>query len=319
MFRRHLLFAACVSIAGLSMPLYAQQDNAGANRMDPPATQPGMTGGMNGMDRSQDRQTLAPDYKDITKTIATATEAAFDKSGFDNLIKRFVDADRDRLKKNDLTSADWDKLNGRIAEIQKDWKAKYNEDFKIKHPDDVFGSTYTIIQGRIGDAQTASGRIPGNTGTTGDVNNPNNPNGNAGNADKSAPDTTPGPQSDRVAGGDVNREPGRRVAKVTIPAGNDLPELYIPMIREFPDSWKIDVPDTVTARKLYDNLLTHLTTFDEHKELWPADVNDAYRLAAHHVMIAVMDVGQSSGDMNGNNNTMPGGTGTSGTGTGTGR
>jgi len=104
---------------------------------------------------------------------------------------------------------------------------------------------------------------------------------------------------------------------------NEIGKLQL--IHEFPDSWKFDVPDQVDGRKLYDNLLTQLTAFDEHKDQWPADVNDAYRAASHHVLMALMDVpmgGQQqgvpgSGMDNNRMNRDTTGTGTS-TGTGTG-
>jgi len=304
--RHRLLFsAACVVVGALCMPLYGQYGDSGNNVTGSPATQPGMTA-----DRASSADQMAPDAKDIRGMLKDATEAGVKKNGFDNLVRRFVDADRDRISKSDksVTKDDWNKLNGRIEQFHKDWKAKYNQDFDIDHPEMVFNDTFRIIQGKIGDAQPAGARMGDNTA------------GNTGNMDKSAPDTTPGPQSDKVAGGDVNREPGRKVAKVTFPASHGLPMLYIPLIREVPDAWKIDVPDSVDARKLYDNLLNHVTMIDEHKDQWPSDVNDAYRLVSHHILMGVMDQNENSSDMNRGDNMPRTGTGTgTDTGTGTGR
>jgi len=74
-----------------------------------------------------------------------------------------------------------------------------------------------------------------------------------------------------------------------------------------PDTWKIDVPDSVDARKLYDNLLNHLTMVDDQQAQWPADENDAYRLVSHHVLMAIMDQQQqgSSGMSDDKTTTMP--------------
>jgi hypothetical protein len=85
-----------------------------------------------------------------------------------------------------------------------------------------------------------------------------------------------------------------------------MPNLYIPLINEFPGNWKIDVPDSVDGRKLYDNLLTHLTMLDENKAQWPADVNDAYRAVSHHVFMAVMDMPANATDTNQGDMTKPG-------------
>ena len=55
------------------------------------------------------------------------------------------------------------------------------------------------------------------------------------------------------------------------------------------DRWKIDVPDTLTADKLKQNVLDHLTAADEMRDQWPADVNEAYAVVTHHVLMALMD------------------------------
>jgi len=197
--------------------------------------------------------------------LGQVTNASLTKGGFNDVIERFNDADRNRLGSyaHDKNNKDkLDILDGRIAQFQKDWKAKYNENFKIHKDDVVFGnSMFTIAQGEIGkDAQLAGERIP-------------------------APDPTK-----PATGGDRNLEKGRNVAYVTVASSHGLPELKVPLIHELPDMWKIDVPDSVTGQKLYDNLLKHLTMANEHKDQWPSDVNDAYRMVSHHVLMAILDV-----------------------------
>ena len=197
--------------------------------------------------------------------LGQVTNAALTKGGFNDVIERFNDADRNRLGSyaHDKNNKDkLDILDGRIAQFQKDWKAKYNENFKIHKDDVVFGnSMFTVAQGEIGkDAQLAGQPIPP--------------------ADSSKPAT----------GGDRNLDKGRNIAYVTVASSHGLPELKVPLIHELPDMWKIDVPDSVTGQKLYDNLLKHLTMADEQKDQWPADVNDAYRMVSHHVLMAILDV-----------------------------
>jgi hypothetical protein len=201
--------------------------------------------------------------------LGQVTNAALTKGGFNEVIERFNDADRNRLGSyaHDKNNKDkFDILDGRIAQFQKDWKAKYNENFKIHKDDVVFGnSMFTVAQGEIGkDAQLAGQSIP-------------------------APD-----QSKPVTGGDRNLEKGRNIAYVTVAASHGLPELKVPLIHELPDMWKIDVPDSVTGQKLYDNLLKHLTMANEHKDQWSADVNDAYRMVSHHVLMAILDVDENT-------------------------
>jgi hypothetical protein len=235
--------------------------------------------------RPADRATAqAPDAEDIRGALAKTTEDALSKNSFSNFYGHFVDADRNRISagEKNITRAEWDKLNGRLESFHKNWKLKYNQDFDVDKERMVFNDQFRIVQGEIGEAQPAAGRIPGATPDTTRTRDPG------------APNTTPGPESEKVAGGDTNREPGRNVAKVTFPASHGLPEAFVPVIHEMPDSWKLDVPDQVDARRLYDNLLKHATMLDEHRDRWPADVNDAYRMAAHHVTLAALDVDASS-------------------------
>jgi len=201
--------------------------------------------------------------------LGQVTNAALTKGAFSDVIERFNDADRNRLGSyaHDKNNKDkLDILDGRIAQFQKDWKSKYNENFKIHKDDVVFGnSMFTVAQGEIGkDAQLAGERIP-------------------------APDPTK-----PVTGGDRNLEKGRNIAYVTVASSHGLPELKVPLIHELPDMWKIDVPDSVTGQKLYDNLLKQLTMANEHKDQWPADVNDAYRMVSHHVLTAILDVDEKA-------------------------
>jgi hypothetical protein len=92
-------------------------------------------------------------------------------------------------------------------------------------------------------------------------------------------------QSEVAAGADA----GRNTATVQIQASHGLPALTVPMVHEAPDRWKVDVPDTLTADKLKANVLAHLTAADEMRDQWPSDVNEAYAMVTHHVLMALMD------------------------------
>ncbi len=59
-------------------------------------------------------------------------------------------------------------------------------------------------------------------------------------------------------------------------------------------TWKIDLPDSVDAKRLQENLATHIGMVTAAKDQWPADQNDAYRLVAHHVFMALYDVKDSA-------------------------
>jgi hypothetical protein len=213
----------------------------------------------------------------IHTMLGQITNAALTKGGFDDLVERFNDADRNRLAnfhadKNNKEKLDV--LDGRIAQFQADWRAKYGQDFKVAKDDVVFGhSDFTVALGEIGkDAQLAGQPIPAADKVTAD------------DAARQAKDNSGNTKLDR------NIEKGRDVAYVTVAKSHGLPELKVPLIHELPDVWKIDVPDSVDGPKLYDNVLKHLTMANEQKDKWPSDVTDGYRMVAHHVLMAVLDV-----------------------------
>lgn len=224
------------------------------------------------------------DSEDIRDALAAATEAACKKDGFDTLVARFVDADRNRLGK--FTSAGNDRklatLNGRIDQLRKDWRTKYNEELDLKE-DVVFGPEFRdffIAQGQIANPALLSDWPVKNRAST--------DGGGEGGAEAKPRE----PRADRADSdpGDRNLEKGRDVAVVVIPAGHGAPEVVASLIQEVPDSWKIDVPDHVDGQRLHDQLLNHLTKFSERKDEWPEDANEAYRAAAHHVLLAIYDV-----------------------------
>ena len=251
-------------------------------------------------DNGNNPSAAAPDADDIRKTVAKVTEDAVTKGDFHKLTKNFVDADYDRVK-NFKASDNFAQLDGRIDQFNKDWKAKYNEDFGFSsHRNDVLNDSFAqITQGEIGEARTAAGKeVPSNT--------PQNVKGGTPtDLEKSGVNQTDA-NSDKTFGGRTKREAGRNIATFTIKGfaqaqakvepGQPMTakmetqkDLAVPMIHELPDTWKIDLPDSVGGQQLHDNLLKHLTMVDEDRANWPADKNEAYRTVARHVMMAIME------------------------------
>ena len=217
----------------------------------------------------------APDAEGIRDVLAQVTEAALTKGGLDDMVERFVDADRNRLGQGNALDANNQTLDGRIDQFRKDWKAKYGQDFDINNEEAAFPQQSFMI---------AQGEIPrGAAGAEVDVNR--RPDGTV----KVDVDNRSGVDNPASPAADTNRnDPGRNVAQVRVAASQGMPDLQVPMIHEAPDRWKIDVPDTLTADKLRQNVLDHLTAADNPAQ-WPADVNQAYAQVARHVLMAVLD------------------------------
>lgn len=226
--------------------------------------------------------TPAPAADEIRSALVSTTEAAVTKGGFKELTKHFVDADRTRLG-NCASNDGFAKLDGRIESFRKDWKSKYGQDFSFpKTGDNVLGDTFgRISQGEIGQAVTAAGKeAPSNE--------PVLTSGTSEALKKSGVSNTDA-NSGKMGGGDTNKDVGRNIATVLLPASGGMPELAIPMIHELPNAWQIDLPDNTDGQKLQDNLLKQITMLDEDRANWPADSFDAYRSVARHVMTAIME------------------------------
>lgn len=221
------------------------------------------------------------DAADIRDSLAEITEAAFTKGGVNDIVERFVDLDRNRL--GNIEELNHDTLDGRIAQLQKAWQEKYGQEFDIRE-NQVY-APLAFAQGQINDANAFMSQWP---------------------VDPTPMKSTDGAQTagaavqtDRVAD-EGNIEQGRDIAVVRLPEEFGLPVLNISMIDEA-FGWKLDVPNTLQGQALQDRLLTCLTYIGENVDKWPADVNDAYRAATHHVLMAIygIDMPSDKGAANG--------------------
>jgi hypothetical protein len=270
-----IVAAAAITVGALGLPSALAQD-------DPNAPKP------NVVDKAADKLGITKDpsayqskhAEEINDLFAQVAEAALTKDGLDDIVERFVDADRNRLGQNQDALKNTEQLNGRIEQFRKDWKEKYSQDFDIKDEDKVYTMDFMkISEGE--QARTAGEKIQG------DVNTP------AGRADATVENKTgvdaPKANTDGQTAADKNlNDPGRNIARVQISASHGMPALEVPLIHEA-TGWKIDIPDSIDATRLRDNVLTALTHCNEKKAEWPTDVNDAYRAVTHSVLLAVFD------------------------------
>ncbi|MEA2709952.1 MAG: hypothetical protein QOF78_2553 [Phycisphaerales bacterium] len=230
---------------------------------------------------------LGPGKEEIHDVLAQVAEAAMTKEGLDDMVERFVDADRNRIGKDEAAIKNQAELDGLVAQLQQDWKTKYSHEFDIKDEDKVYDGFAMIMQGEIGEsARQASDKVNvdanANRNADGTVRTDVKVENNTG---VDAPKTN----TDGQTAADSNRnDPGRNIAYVALPASHGLPEVKVPLIHEA-TGWKIDVPDTLDGNKLRDNVKNALTLCKENKDKWPADENEAYRVVSHKILAAIMD------------------------------
>ncbi len=225
---------------------------------------------------------------DIHSTFQEITGAALTKGGFDDVVERLVDQDRNRI--GDLDRDRLATLDGRIDQIRTAWKMKYGNTPDVK--ENSFHGL-TIARGVIDDPKTVASNWPiaavardaataAGTADEGD---------RAVTAAAAAAETaaSEAKTSNDDADLDSNIEKGNEVAVAMIAGSHGLPPVNVSMIREA-NGYRVDAPNTIGAQQLHDNLLKHLTHVGESVEQWPADEKDAAAYVAHHVMMAVTGV-----------------------------
>jgi len=214
------------------------------------------------------------DHNAILKPIGTATEAALTKNGFNDVVERLVDQDRNRIGKEGATDKkqNYDDLNAKVDQLNSAWKAKYGEKFDLSR-NKAFANVATIA-GEIKDPQAVANAWPVPAFSPA-----------AGEAVEAAA-KQPGQTE---ANKDSNLEKGRDVAIATIPASHDLPALHISLIQEL-GGWKIDVPNNISGQQLHDNLLKHVDHVLSMQNQWPVDKDSASLMAAHHILMGIVGV-----------------------------
>jgi hypothetical protein len=80
-----------------------------------------------------------------------------------------------------------------------------------------------------------------------------------------------------------------------IAESHGLPAVPVSLVREGGE-WMINVPDNLTPERLRASLARHLAMVNQQRAQWPEDANQAKQVIAHHVMMAVMDVGAEAPD-----------------------
>jgi len=187
----------------------------------------------------------------------------------------------------DYKDADHTKLDGRIEQIRQAWKTKYNKDFDVDYKD-AFGDQFAILQGEVADPNALAGHWPVMASTMQDRAQ------TAGERQGANTDANAREDANKTFGGKTNLEKGRNVALVNFPASHGLPDFTVSMIHELPDTWRFDIPDNISGQQLHDQLLEHLTYLGDHVDQWPADVKDAQRMFAHHVVMSLYNADVTS-------------------------
>ena len=160
-----IVTAAALTVGSLSFSsIHAQvrevppdtQRKTGATGTD--TNRAGMNPAADGMNRSDQAKmnydksaaSMAPDAEGIRNVLSQLPEASLTVGGFDDLVERFVDADRNRMGRDGFAEKDQPELDRLAKSLGDAWKAKYNQAFDMDE-EKVFAAGFaTIKQSEIG-------------------------------------------------------------------------------------------------------------------------------------------------------------------------
>lgn len=235
---------------------------AGVMAADTPTKEPTLPSGVTAK--------VLNEFSSIRKVLASATDSAVTKSGFDNFVARLTTPDRKRI--GDFADREFAELDGRVDQIRKNWKLKYGSDFNMT--DAVLDGFVVIKEGEIANPDVAQKNWP-----------------------LSAKETRMGTVAPNSADTIKYLDQGRNVAVAYIPASHDLQSLTLSMIQE-PGvyDWRIDIPDDLSGQQIMENLKTSLTSFGDNVAAWPSDARDAYRMLSHRVLLSAYGLPSSAMD-----------------------
>jgi len=228
------------------------------------------------------------DDKAIDKAFKALADDGISKTGFDNLVGKLVDQDRDRIKKSlsdaKLSVSDVDgqknkRLTDVIANLDGAWKSKYNGKLDIDVDKSMTADFVKIMTGEVSDPQQLVGKWPLDAGSF-----------NATPAPGKVTQADADQAKNKMFGGDVNLEKGRDVAIAHLIGKGGMPGLTASLIHESMGGWKFDIPNSVDGKRLYDNLVTNLSFVDQHKDQLTSDINQANRHIVYAVTAALYDV-----------------------------
>ena len=246
----------------------------------------------------------AKDNSDVQDVLADALNAGAKTGGFNDLVERLVDQDRNRFGAwmggpvNTRSFEEFDNAAKRFADA---FEAKYGTELEI---DEELFASVIVVRGEITDAEQVAANWPVKAIAAGS-DSPTSPDEPrlAGDAQRDAHrdaqhDAKPheGGEASKDAGQgaktneDGNIENGRQVAIAAVPGAEGKPTLNVSLLNEFPGTWKIDVPNDVEAEQVYTKLTQRLEKLSGQSDQWPAEADDARKLVAYEILASLYNV-----------------------------
>jgi hypothetical protein len=295
--------AAALAISGFSYsPVIAADPDTTANQNQNANTN------INTADATGQNGLQSADIQGVRDLLARATNDATTENGLSDLRTLFVEPNSNPAVPNnnigalqktnsavpqqgaipaksasaDVENGAMTDFNGRVAQFQSDWKAKFNQDF---HVDDA-AVVYADIQpsnvvacnsNPNSEPQAASAQIPAANGVKG------KPAENARETGNTVPNTNNAANSQVSQAAQANCQ----TYALTLPAHGKSAPVTLTLVRQPTGEFRFassPMMDNITLEK---NMVQQLQAVDDHKDRWPSDLNKAERTVSNHIFMAI--------------------------------
>jgi hypothetical protein len=224
----------------------------------------------------------------IRGTLSTATEAALE-GDLRSMAQRLTTSDEARLAA--VFDRDDEQFQQLGQQIRDAFEARYGQDFSIDDREAVYPPTAVSIRsGLTQEAMLARGEEM-EQGQQMQQDQQQLQRDQQPGVDQERDGMT-GRIRDGVVGDQPRPEADENLVTVIFPSHGELQELHVPLVNEgtITDAWRIDVPLHVDADTIRTNLQQNFNKALQAQEQWPQEINEAYRMATHIVMLSLYDV-----------------------------
>lgn len=262
----------------------------------------------------------AADLGDVRGVLDDIAGAAVIENGFNDVVERFVDQDRNRFGEwmDQGENREFTEFNAAAKRFQEAYKTKFNKDFDFDAEKAL--ASITAVQGEVEDPTLVAANwpvpamagmeMPGEPRVAGER-APTDEQGNIQKGRQVAIVTIPAPHKATGMGGERpgdrltgdrpgERQPGDRpdagaerrpaqgaeagVAQAMRSLGG---ELHVSLVNEFPGAWKVDVPNSRLPQQVYSDLAQRVGKLADSTAQWPSEESQVQHVIAYEVLCAI--------------------------------
>lgn len=223
------------------------------------------------------------DLDGVRGVLRDMTSAAFTDGGFNDVVERFVDQDRNRFGEWMNENDDFEEFDTAVEKLRAAYEEKYGQEIDLDA--ETAFERIQAVQGEIQDPEQVAGNWP--VKPTDDSAIGADDRARLAGDREGAEGANEGVLDSQE---DSNIEEGRQVAVVAIAGPEHKPTIRASLVNEFPGTWKVDVPNDQTGQDTYQKLTERIEKLASNTDQWPEDAEKAQQLLAYEVLASIYGV-----------------------------